>query len=88
MAQKHMADITELLAPLRKQRAEWLEIVACPICGKPSHKSVYKNSGVVDYSHFVKDSFVGKCSVCPTPRALDLLSGAAKSASIAQPANQ
>jgi hypothetical protein len=71
MAQKHMADITELITPLRKQRAEYLKVVSCPVCGKPSHKSVYKNSNIIDYSHFVKDSFVGKHTVCPTMLAPD-----------------
>ncbi len=70
MAQKHMADITELLTPLRKQREEWLKVRACPKCGKPSHRQIYQN-GHEKYSHFEGGVYVGACQVCPTLRAPD-----------------
>lgn len=66
MAQKHMADISELLLPLRKQRAEWLKVVACPKCGKPSHKETYQNRDKIFYVHFKRGVYAGSCVVYPT----------------------
>jgi len=72
MAQKHQTDISGLLAPLRKQRAEWLKVAACPVCGKPSHKNVYQNTKDVYYSHFENGVYVGSHQVCLTMREPDL----------------
>lgn len=70
MAKKHMEDISSLLPPLRKQRAEWLKETECPRCGKPAHKQAFSN-GDVHYSHFQKGVYVGSCKVCPTKDAAD-----------------
>lgn len=70
MAKKHMADITNLLTPLRKQREEWLKVRVCPKCGKPSNRQIYAN-GDEKYSHFEGGVYIGSCQVCPTKYAPD-----------------